>query len=123
MPAPASSRRPPPAVAVVARAHALVGAAAFVSLLVLHLLTRNLPNIEFRPFTYILAASIGGTYCLTGLLVWFGTPVGRLLSRVCGLLYLARPQFGSHLWNAMSSPEYRAYFEGAPSPPEENETK
>ncbi|MCX6953637.1 MAG: hypothetical protein NTV51_15915, partial [Verrucomicrobia bacterium] len=83
---------------------------ALVSLLVLHLATRNLRQIEFGPHTYAIALGIGLTYCIAAVLVWFGTPAGRFLSRVCGLLYLARPQFGSHLWRIMDSAEYRAHF-------------
>lgn len=105
-------RRPPPSVVLVARTHALVGGAALVSLLVLHLLTRNLAWVEFGPRTYIIASSIGLTYCLAGLFVWLGTPVGRALGWVCGLLYLARPQFGSHVWTCIHSEEYRTYFTG-----------
>lgn len=110
MSSPPSVRRPPPEVALVARTHGLVGVTALASLLVLHLATRNLPQIEFGRRTYAIALGIGLTYCLAGLLVWFGTPVGRFLSRVCGLLYLSRPQLGSRLWRIMDSAEYQAHF-------------
>jgi hypothetical protein len=65
-----------------------------VSIGVLHLITRNLPAIEFGPKTYVITWSLAALYGLTGTLVWFGAPLGRLLSRICGLLYLPRPQFG-----------------------------
>jgi hypothetical protein len=110
MPPSRSTRRPPPGVALVARTHGLVGLAALASLLLLHLLTRRLPHVEFGARTYAIALGIGLTYCLTGAMVWFGTPAGRFLSRVCGLLYLARPQLGSHLWRLMDSAEYQAHF-------------
>lgn len=102
--------RPPPGVSLVARTHSLVGLAALASLALLHFLTRRLPHLEFGPRTYIIALGIGLTYFLTGVMVWFGTPAGRFLSRVCGLLYLARPQLGSHLWHIMDSAEYQAHF-------------
>jgi hypothetical protein len=38
------------------------------------------------------------------------------LSRICGLLYLARPRLGSDLWQIMDSAEYQAHF-GVPIPP------
>lgn len=104
------TRRPPPSVALVARTHGLVGLAALASLVLLHLLTRRLPHVEFGSRTYAIALGIGLTYCLAGVMVWFGTPTGRFLSRVCGLLYLARPQLGSHLWRIMDSAEYQAHF-------------
>lgn len=109
--------RPPASVGLVARTHALVGVSALVSLGVLHLLTRRLPHVEFGQRTYVIALGIGLTYGLTGALVWFGTPAGRILSRVCGLLYLARPQFGSHLWRLMDSAEYQAHFKRARAEP------
>jgi hypothetical protein len=107
--------RPPACVALVARTHGLVGVTALASLLVLHLATRGLRQIEFGPSTYALAATIGATYCLTAVLVWFGRPAGRFLSRVCGLIYLARPQLGSHLWRIMDSADYQAHFTGPPA--------
>lgn len=110
MSSPPRSRRPPAGVSLVARTHGVVGITALLSLYLLHLLTRSLPYVEFGPVTYRLAAAIGLTYCLTSVLVWFGTPAGRFLSRVCGLLYLARPQLGSHLWRIMDSAEYKAHF-------------
>lgn len=102
--------KPPAGVALVARTHGLVGLTALVSLLLLHLLTRRLPHVEFGTRTYAIAVGIGLGYSITGLMVWFGTPAGRFMSRVCGLLYLARPQFGSHLWRIMDSAEYQNYF-------------
>ena len=103
-------RRPPPCVAFVARVHATVGVIILVATALAHLLTRNLPRIEFGPRTFILAGSVAALYLLAAALVWFGTPLGPLLSRVCALLYLPRPQFGSLVWSTMDSPEFRAHF-------------
>ena len=88
----------------------MVGIIIAASIVVLHVLTRNLPGIEFRPRTYVITGSLGALYVLAGTLVWFGLPFGRVLSRVCGLLYLPRPQFGGTVWETMNSPEYQAYF-------------
>ncbi|MES2696849.1 MAG: hypothetical protein V4773_25500 [Verrucomicrobiota bacterium] len=101
--------RPPRSVALVARTHWLVGMAVAVSIFLLHFLTRNLP-IAFSPRTYWITGSLAALYLLSGTLVWFGLPSGRLLSRICGLLYLTRPQFGSYLWDTMNLPDYRAHF-------------
>lgn len=114
----ASTRSKPPAgVALVAHTHGLVGLTALASLLLLHLLTRRLPHVEFGPRTYAIALGIGLGYSITGLMVWFGTPAGRFMSRVCALLYLARPQFGSHLWRIMDSAEYQNHFTPTRKPP------
>lgn len=102
-------RRPPDCVVLVARTHWLVGAVIVVSGAVLHGFTRGLPAVEFGARTYVVVASLAGVYLLGGTLVWFGAPLGRALSRVCGLLYLPRP-FGSHLWTIMNSPEFRGHF-------------
>lgn len=103
-------RRPPDCVALVARAHAVVGATALVSVACLYSFTRNLPYVEFGLRTYVIALGIALFYCATALLVWFGAPFGRFFSRVCGLLYLARPRLGSHLWEIMDSAEFQAHF-------------
>lgn len=103
------ARARPPGVVLVARTHWLVGGVIFASVLLLHLFTRSWP-IEFSPRTYAITLGLGGSYALAGTAVWFGLPGGRLLSRVCGLLYLARPNFGSVLWQIMNTPEYRAHF-------------
>jgi hypothetical protein len=103
---------PPPApVAHVARTHCLVSFAAGASLLLLHVLTRDLPAIEFGSRTYALSGGVAGLYLASGLLVWFGGPFGRPLSRLCSLVYLVRPSFGFQIWNIMDSPEFRAHFE------------
>lgn len=104
-------RDTPRSVALVARTHWMVGAAIVVTASVLLVVTRNLPRIEFGPKTYLITAALASLYLLAGTLVWFGAPFGQLLSRVCGLLYLPRPQFGGYLWDLMSSPEFRAHFE------------
>jgi hypothetical protein len=102
-------RRPPENVALVARTHALVGAVILVSVALLTAFTRNLPYFEFGTRSYVIAFSVAAFYLLGGALVWFGAPLGRVVSRVCGLLYLARP-FGSILWQIMDSEEFKAHF-------------
>ena len=104
-------RRTPRAVALVARTHWTVGAAIVVTASLLLVVTRNLPRIEFGPKTYLITGALALLYLLAGTLVWFGAPFGQLLSRVCGLLYLPRPQFGGYLWDLMSSAEFREHFE------------
>src|SRR4051812_39380308 len=102
--------RPPPPVVHVARTHWVVGLSVVVAIGALHVFTRKLPMVEFGARTYIITLGIAALYLLTGTLVWFGAPLGRFLSRVCGLLYLSRPRLGSYLWETMNSPEYQAHF-------------
>ena len=102
--------RRPASVVIVARTHWMVAGAILAATGVLHVFTRNLPRIEFGPRTYLIAGGLAALYLLAGLLVWLGTPLGPLLSRVCALLYLPRPQFGSYLWDLMNSAEFRAHF-------------
>jgi hypothetical protein len=104
-------RPPPKSVALVARTHWTVGIVIVASIGVLHLLTRNLPAVEFGRKTYLITSSLAALYLVAGTLVWWGSPLGRLLSRICALLYLPRPQFGGMLWELMNSPEYQAHFE------------
>jgi hypothetical protein len=103
-------RQPPQSVAFVARTHWFVAFIIALSIAVLHLMTRNLPGIEFRPRTYAITSSLGLLYFVAGTFVWFGLPFGRVLSRVCALLYLPRPQFGGRIWETMNTPEYQAHF-------------
>lgn len=109
-------RKPPRCVAIVARTHWVVGVVIGVATAILHLLTRNLPRIEFGPRTFIITGALAALYLLAGTLVWFGAPFGRLLSRICGLLYLPRPQFGGLFWETMNSPEFQAHFSRQPPP-------
>ena len=104
-------RRPPACVEFVARVHGTVGAIIIVSTALVHWLTQNLPRIEFGSRTFIIAGSVAALYLLAAALVWFGAPFGPLLSRVCALLYLPRPQFGSLIWETMDSAEFRAHFD------------
>ena len=103
-------RPPPKSVALVARTHWVVGITIVASVILLHVVTRNLPQIEFGPRTFVIGGSLAALYLLGGTLVWFGLPFGRVLSRICGLLYLPRPDFGGRLWETMNSPEYQAHF-------------
>ena len=107
-------RQPPKTIRFVAKTHWVVGVIIFISIAVLHLLTRNLPRIEFQPRTYFITGTLGGLYLLAGTLVWLGWPFGRVLSRICALLYLPRPQFGGRVWDTMNSPEYQAHFQRGP---------
>jgi hypothetical protein len=116
-------RRTPRAVVLVARTHWTVGLVIVVSIGALHLITRNLPAVEFGRKTYLITGSLAVLYLMTGSLVWFGAPLGRLLSRICGLLYLPRPRFGGMLWELMNTPEYQAHFEGKPTEQEAEPTK
>ena len=109
----ASMRPPPPSVALVARTHWAVGGIALVSVALLHLLTRNWP-VEFAPRTYVITCGFGAFYLLGGTLVWFGVWPGKFASRICGLIYLARPNFGSHLWRLMDAAEFQEHFRRAP---------
>src|SRR3954467_6894873 len=103
-------RRPPACVAFVARTHWIVGGSVVVAVALLHAFTRKLPMIEFGSRTYAITLGIAALYLLAGTLVWFGAPLGRLFSRVCGLLYLSRPRLGSYLWETMNSPDFQAHF-------------
>lgn len=102
--------RPPACVAFVARTHAVVGAVVAVSTLAMSLLARRIPQIEWSAPTYFATGGLATYYLLTSLLVWRGAPLGPLCSRVCTLLYLARPNFGSLLWETMNTPEFKAHF-------------
>jgi hypothetical protein len=101
-------------VALVAKTHWLVGGVVLAALVPLYFFTRKLPYVEFGVKTYGTASTFAAVYLVAGTLVWCGAPFGRLLSRICGLLYLARPNFGSYLWEIMSSREYQAHFQRGP---------
>lgn len=105
------SHRPPDSVVFVARTHWLVGAIALGSVALLHLLTRQLPRVEFGTHTYPVALGIAFTYLVGGTMVWFGTPLGRLLCYVCSLIYLVRPQLGDRIWRLMRTAEFKAHFQ------------
>ena len=66
--------------------------------------------VEFQAKTYLITLGMGALYALGGTLVWFGLPLGRSVSRVCGLIYLVRPNLGTRLWQIMDSPEFRDHF-------------
>lgn len=118
-----SARRPPPSVVHVARTHAAVALVIFASVGLLHVLTRDLPGIEFRRSTYLLALGLGALYALTAALVWRGLRPGRQLSRCCTLLYLPRPSFGLPLLRLTDAPEFLAHFENAPAPPDSEDPR
>ena len=101
---------PPQCVKFVARTHWTVGTVVVVATALVAWAARNVPRIEFGPRTYVITGTLAAVYFLAGTLVWLGAPFGPLLSRVCSLLYLPRPQFGSYIWETMNSPEFRAHF-------------
>ena len=103
------SRRPPDCVTLVARTHWVVGGVILISVGLLRWMVEKFP-FEFGARTYLVTGGLAALYGLAGTLVWFGAPGGRLLSRVCGLLYLARPSLGSRLWEIMDSPDFKAHF-------------
>jgi hypothetical protein len=105
---PTGRRRPPGCVALVARTHWLMGAVIILSALTVYAVTRGL--VAFRPSAAWITFGMGSLYLLGGTMVWFGLPFGRFVSQVCTLLYLARPQLGSHIWETMNLPEFKAHF-------------
>ncbi len=109
MESPAPSSRPPACVALVARTHWTVSATIAISIGLLRWIVAKFP-VEFSPRTYAISTTLAVLFGLAGTLVWFGTPAGKFLSRLCGLLYLARPSLGSHLWRIMDSEEFQAHF-------------
>ncbi|MEN9636574.1 MAG: hypothetical protein RL077_4978 [Verrucomicrobiota bacterium] len=102
-------RRPPPCVALVARTHGAVGLSILFAIGLAHALTRDLPMVAWGGRTYAITGGLAGVYLLASALIWFGAPGGRLLSRICGLLYLSRPRFGSPLWEIMDSAEFQKH--------------
>lgn len=109
-------QRPPDCVAHVARTHWVVAGVILAAVGIVQWIVVRFP-VAFSPRTYALTLGLAALYALAGALVWFGAPLGRSLSRLCCLLYLARPALGSQLWQIMDSPEYQAYFEGRPPEP------
>ena len=103
-------KAPPACVSFVARTHWIVGGAIVGATALLHPLTTRLPGFEFGPTTYWATGGIAAFYLLAGTLVWFGLPLGPLLSRVCALIYLPRPSFGSLVWETMDRPDFKAHF-------------
>lgn len=72
---------------------------------------QNVPRLEFGPRTYLITGGLAALYLLAGTLVWLGAPLGSVFSRICTLLYLARPNFGSAVWESMDLPEFKAHFD------------
>src|SRR5471032_539995 len=102
-------RRPPACVALVARTHWVVSGVIFASLGLLRWIAEKFP-VEPSGRTYAITGALVALYGLAGTLVWWGAPGGRFFSRACCVLYLARPQLGSHLWKIMDSEEFKAHF-------------
>ncbi len=101
--------RPPDIVALVARTHWIVGGTILLSVLAVRWLVSRFP-VDFTARTWAITLSLAALYLTAGTLVWFGAPFGRILSRVCSLIYLARPQLGPRLWQIMDSEEFRRHF-------------
>ena len=93
-----------------------MGGVILVSIGVVQWIVEKFP-VEFSVRTYAITGGLAALYGLAGTLVWFGAPGGRFLSRVCSLLYLARPSLGSLLWQIMDSAEFKAHFTGEPVEP------
>ncbi len=100
---------PPRGVALVARTHLSVGGSILGAIIIVQAVIQKFP-VEASTRTYVITLSLAALYLLAGTLVWFGIRPGRFLSRACGLIYLARPPFGSPLWRIMDSEEFRAHF-------------
>jgi hypothetical protein len=109
-------RRPPAPVALVARTHWVVGGTIVAGAVLLRWMMAKFP-VDFSLRTYTITAALAALYLLAGTLVWFGVPPGRLLSRICGLIYLARPSLGSFLWDIMDSEEFKTHFRRRRAPP------
>lgn len=86
-----------------------MGGVIVLAIVFLNALMQKFP-VEASARTYEVTLSLAGLYLLGGTLVWFGAPFGRFLSRVCALIYLARPAFGSPLWKLMDSEEFQSHF-------------
>ncbi len=101
---------PPECVRFVARVHALVGGAMLAALVLLGLVTRNLPGIGFGPGTHLAAGLLGAFYGATAWLVWRGRPPGRALSTVASLWYVLRPPLAAQVRAAARDPAFAAHF-------------
>jgi hypothetical protein len=104
------SRRPPEAVALIARTHWVMSGVILALTLGLYIVLYNSAVLELSRRTYAVTLGLSALYILTGVLVWFGRPIGRPLNYVCSLLYLARPPLGLRIWKIMRSEEYQAHF-------------
>ncbi len=106
------SRRPPACVAVQACHHWLMGGTVLLTTGLFYFLTRRHPLIALSREGYTIGLGIGIAYGLTGVLMWFGTPLGRYLNYACSLIYLTRPRLGLRAWADMRRPEFKAHFFG-----------
>ena len=102
--------RIPAAVALVARTHWIVGGTILLYVVLVRWMVSHFP-VDFTVRTWAITLGLAALYLTAGTLVWLGAPFGRMLSRVCSLIYLARPQLGPRLWQIMDSAEFRAHFE------------
>lgn len=109
-------RRPPATVALIARTHWLMSAAIAGFVAALHFIVRDSSVIELSSTTYALTLGLSALYAVTGALVWWGLPGGRMLDRLCSLFYFIRPPLGAKIADIMRTEEYRAHFARS-SPP------
>lgn len=103
-------KRPPEPVALIARTHWVMAGVILGFTLALWLLLRDSAVLELSRRTYLACLGLTVLYGLTGVLVWYGVPLGRPLNYVCSFLYLARPPLGMRIWKIMRSEEYRRHF-------------
>jgi hypothetical protein len=99
-------------VAVQAYHHWLMGGTVLLTTGLFYFLTRNNPVIALSREGCAIGLGTGLVYCLTGVLMWFGTPLGRYLNYPCSLIYLTRPRLGLRAWADMRRPEFKAHFSG-----------
>lgn len=102
--------RPPDSISFLARTHWVMGGVILAFAGALYGLLRDSSVLELSRKTYAITIGMGVLYFVTGVLVWFGAPVGRVLNYVASLLYLARPPLGLRIWKIMRSDEFKAHF-------------
>lgn len=76
----------------------------------LHILLRDSTVIELSAKTYAITMGLAALYAITGALVWWGAPGGRMLNHVCSVFYFVRPPLGSKIWAIMRSAEFQDHF-------------
>lgn len=76
----------------------------------IYALLRDSMVFELSRRMLVITLGMSALYAITGILVWWGVPLARVLNYACALLYLARPPLGMRIWKIMRSEEYRAHF-------------
>lgn len=108
--------RPSDPIAFIARTHWLMGGVILFFAAMLYVLLRDSSVLELSRRTYGITLGLGVLYLVAGVLVWFGTPFGRVVNYVASFVYLARPPLGLRIWKIMRSEEYKAHFQRKPAP-------